>query len=63
MKKISKKVREGVINRFFETANELPHSINYLNKEGNWRVFECKSSNNCLQIGFNENTNEFIRVA
>lgn len=63
MNKITKKVRIGIINRFFISANELPHSITMLSKKDGWHIFDCKSANHTIQIAHKELFNQFIKWA
>jgi hypothetical protein len=58
MKQTTKAVRNKVIDRFFLTANELPHSIEYLGKESHWKVYLCKSANYTMEIGYSNMLHE-----
>ena len=61
MKKVSQKIRKGIIDRFFMAANELPHSISYSHKESGWMVFNCISANHTIQIAHKDLWNQFIK--
>lgn len=61
MKKVSQQVRKGIINRFFLSANELPHSISYSHKDSGWMIFNCASSGHNIQIAHKELWNQFIK--
>ena len=63
MKQVTKKVRNGIIDRFLLSANELPHSISYLSKKDGWLIFECKSANYIMKIAHKELFNQFIKWA
>lgn len=61
MKRVTKKVRIGIINRFFLSANELPHSISLNSKKDGWVIFDCKSANHFIQIAHKDLFNQFIK--
>lgn len=62
MKKVSKKIRNGIIDRFFASANELPHSIEYSHTEGGWKIFKCESAKNTMRIAYKiTHSIEFIK--
>ena len=52
MKKVSKKVREGIIGRFFLTAKELPNSISFSQKVDGWEVYKCEGSYTVMYIAY-----------
>ena len=62
--KIPVKVRNGVIDRYFEKFNELPHMIVHVKEKPipDKRDFLClcESANNTAVISYREQFNEFI---
>jgi hypothetical protein len=60
-KKTTKKVREGIINRYFMSYSELPHSIEYLYTKDGWWIYRCESANFTAEIAHKELFNQFIK--